>query len=119
METLSRPGARFDRCLVDQYRGVLGEGGATQLVELFVRTLEECHANLQTAVAQGDVAEVNRVGHRIKGMASAVGAVPLAECGLRLQHACADDVRPNHARFLQEAARALADVGQAWTSSAT
>jgi HPt (histidine-containing phosphotransfer) domain-containing protein len=104
----------FDRALIEQYRGVLGESGATQMVELFVRTLAERGTELQAAVQAGDIAQVNRVGHTIKGMAAATGATALSACGLELQHATAEDVAAAHARFLLEAATALEGVRAAW-----
>jgi len=104
----------FDRVLIAQYRDVLGELGATQMVELFVSTLAERSTELQAALLAGDIAEVNRVGHAIKGMAAAIGAAALSACGLELQHATADDVAAVHTRFLVEAASALAGVHAAW-----
>jgi len=104
----------FDRVLIDQYRDVLGESGATQMVELFVRTLDERSAELRVAVDAGDLAEVNRIGHTIKGMAAAIGAVDLSASGLALQHASEADVGERHATFLVEAAAALEGARAAW-----
>jgi HPt (histidine-containing phosphotransfer) domain-containing protein len=104
----------FDRALIDQYRDVLGESGATQMVDLFVQTLAERSAELRAAVDGGDLAAVNRVGHTIKGMAAAVGAVDLSACGLALQHATQLEVAELHTRFLEEAAAALAGIRAAW-----
>ena len=109
-----RSGAVFDSALIEQYRSVLGERGATQMVELFVQTLAERTVELQAAIAGGDIDEINRVGHTIKGMAAAIGAVSLSECGLDLQDAIADQVPAAHARFVREAAAAAAGVRDAW-----
>jgi HPt (histidine-containing phosphotransfer) domain-containing protein len=104
----------FDSALIDQYREVLGESGATQMVDLFVQTLAERTAELRAAVESGDLAEVHRVGHMIKGMAAALGAVDLSACGLALQHATQAEVAELHRTFLAEAAAALDGVRTAW-----
>ena len=107
----------FDRALIDQYRDVLGERGARELVDLFVQTLGERRAELRAAVDAGDLAEVSRVGHTIKGMAAAMGATELSACGLALQQAIGAtpaEVAHLHARFLGEAAAALRGVRAAW-----
>jgi HPt (histidine-containing phosphotransfer) domain-containing protein len=104
----------FDSALIEQYRSVLGERGAAQMVDLFVQTLTERTVELQVAVDSGDIGEINRVGHAVKGMAAAIGAVSLSECGLDLQNATADAVPQAHARFVHEAAVAAAGVRDAW-----
>jgi HPt (histidine-containing phosphotransfer) domain-containing protein len=107
----------FDRVLIDQYREVLGEHGAAQMVDLFVQTLAERTEELRAAVASNDLAAVNRTGHTIKGMAAAVGAVDLSACGMSLQHAAAQEVPALHARFLEEAAAVLGSIRAAWKLS--
>jgi signal transduction histidine kinase/HPt (histidine-containing phosphotransfer) domain-containing protein/ActR/RegA family two-component response regulator len=107
----------FDGALIDQYREVLGPQGATQMVDLFVQTLGERSEELRAAVAAGDLAEVRRIGHTIKGMAAAIGAVDLSASGLALQHAIEADVPELHARFGEEAAAALRGVHAAWKLS--
>jgi HPt (histidine-containing phosphotransfer) domain-containing protein len=109
--------AVFDRVLIDQYRDVLGDRSATQMVEIFVQTLAERTTELQRAIDAGDIAEVNRVGHTIKGMAAAIGATTLSECGLELQHATLQQVAEAHGRFLQESTDVLAGVHAAWKLS--
>jgi HPt (histidine-containing phosphotransfer) domain-containing protein len=107
----------FDRALIDQYRDVLGEHGARQMIDLFVQTLAERSAEMRAAVDAGDLAEVSRVGHTIKGMAAAVGATELSACGFALQqatHAAPPEVAQLHARFLEEAAAVLGGVRAAW-----
>jgi CheY-like chemotaxis protein len=106
--------AVFDRVLIDQYRDVLGDSSATRMVEIFVQTLAERTTELQRAIDAGDIAEVNRVGHTIKGMAAAIGATTLSECGLELQHATLQQVAEARGRFLQESTDVLAGVHAAW-----
>ena len=84
--------ARFDAALIEQYRSVIGADGARQMVDLFLQTLAERSDELRAAAAAGDLAEVRRVGHAVKGMAAAVGAVELSKAGEHLQHSEADAV---------------------------
>jgi HPt (histidine-containing phosphotransfer) domain-containing protein len=104
----------FDRALIAQYRDVLGEVGARQMIDLFVQTLGERSVELRAAVDAGDLGEVNRIGHTIKGMAAAVGAVDLSASGRALQHATQPEVADLHRKFLEEAAAAGAGVREAW-----
>jgi HPt (histidine-containing phosphotransfer) domain-containing protein len=105
---------RFDRDLIGQYRSVIGPNGAREMVELFLRRLDDRRSELAVAVAADDMAEIRRVGHASKGMASAVGAVRLSAAGEALQHAEAADVRRLLAEFDAEAEAATADVRAAW-----
>ena len=46
---------RFDRDLIEQYRSVIGPDGAREMVELFLRTLDERRGEIVAAVADGDL----------------------------------------------------------------
>ncbi len=106
--------ARFDDALIEQYRSVIGADGARQMVDLFLQTLEERSVELHAAFAAGDLAEVRRVGHAVKGMAAAVGAVALSTAGEHLQHS-EDDAVPALMREFDTAAAAARDgVAAAW-----
>ena len=105
---------RFDRDLIEQYRSVIGPNGAREMVDLFLQTLVERRAQLGAAVAADDLAETQRIGHALKGMASAVGAVRLSAAGAALQHAEAADVPGLLTEFDAEAAAATTEVRAAW-----
>ncbi len=106
---------RFDPDLIEQYRIVIGPSGAREMVELFLRTLAERRAELGVAVAAHDLAEVRRLGHALKGMAGAVGAVRLSAAGGALQDADAGDLSALLVDLDTEAASAIAGVGAAWS----
>ena len=105
---------RFDRDLIEQYRSVIGPDGARQMVDLFLQTLDERAVELRDAAAAGNGDEVRRVGHAVKGMAAAVGALELSQAGERLQH-CADPEIPSLMdAFEAAAAGARHGVTAAW-----
>jgi signal transduction histidine kinase/CheY-like chemotaxis protein/HPt (histidine-containing phosphotransfer) domain-containing protein len=106
--------ALFDDALIEQYRSVIGDDGSNEMVTLFVATLAERRVELRSAVAAQANDEVRRLGHAVKGMAAAVGAVRLSRTGERMQHASDDDVSAAVQRFEVEADLALADVHAAW-----
>ncbi|MFZ4718467.1 MAG: ATP-binding protein [Ilumatobacteraceae bacterium] len=109
------PRDRFDAALIEQYRSAIGPAGSTEMVELFVRTLAERRAELGAAIAAGDLAEAQRLGHALKGMAAAVGAARLSAAGAALQHAMgADALDGLLAAFDAESVGTLAGVHAAW-----
>jgi HPt (histidine-containing phosphotransfer) domain-containing protein len=114
VEEVVAEGVLFDDALIDQYRSVIGVDGSREMVTLFVTTLAERREELRTATAAGEHDEVRRVGHAVKGMAAAVGAVRLSGAGEHLQHATDDDVPRAMQRFEAEADLALAAVHAAW-----
>jgi PAS domain S-box-containing protein len=105
---------RFDAALIEQYRSVIGPDGSRQMVDLFLQTLDERSAELRAAVSADDLAEVRRIGHAIKGMAAAVGAVELSATGERLQHSEADAVPALMVDFEAAAVAARDGVAAAW-----
>jgi len=106
--------ARFDATLIEQYRSVIGRDGAGQMVDLFLQTLDERALELRAAAAAGDVDEVRRVGHAVKGMAAAVGAVELSQAGERLQHTTDADVPALMVAFESASVAARDGVAAAW-----
>lgn len=114
-ETAPEAEDHFDRELIEQYRSVIGPAGAKEMVELFLATRAERRAELGAAAEAGDVAEVQRIGHALKGMASAVGARALAAIGARLQHNESVDAVPGLlAEFDAESTVALHGLHSAW-----
>jgi CheY-like chemotaxis protein len=105
---------RFDAALIEQYRSVIGPDGSRQMVDLFLQTFDERSAELRAAVSADDLAEVRRIGHAIKGMAAAVGAVELSAVGERLQHSEADAVSALMVDFEAAAVTARDGVAAAW-----
>ena len=105
---------RFNNTLIEEYRAVIGEAGARQMVNLFVESYAQRRDELGQAVAAGDHALVQRTGHTIKGMAAAAGAAALSDIGMRLQHATEPEVPGLVATLDVEAAAVLADLPGQW-----
>ncbi|MFA9217834.1 MAG: response regulator, partial [Sphingomonadaceae bacterium] len=53
---------------------------------LFLRTARDSMAELDAALAAGDLRQLSELGHRIKSSARAVGAMPFGELCLALEH---------------------------------
>ncbi len=104
----------FDRELIEQYRSVIGDEGALDMVNLFLRTLPERRSDLTDAVAAGDLERTRRTGHAIKGMAAAVGATRLSAVGLLLQHAEEAEVGALVRRLEAASVEAMHGIAAAW-----
>ena len=72
----------FDREVIEQYRSVIGDDGALDMVRLFLRTLPERRLELENAAEGDDLERVRRTGHAIKGMAAAGGGSPSVSTAL-------------------------------------
>jgi CheY-like chemotaxis protein/HPt (histidine-containing phosphotransfer) domain-containing protein len=114
VETVSSDGVLFDEALIEQYRSVIGADGSLEMVTLFVDILDDRRGELRTAAVSGALDEIRRVGHAVKGMASAVGAVRLSRSGELLQHATGVDVPSLMEQFEREADLARDAVHAAW-----
>jgi signal transduction histidine kinase/DNA-binding response OmpR family regulator len=114
--TVTGPSAtpRFNITLIEEYRSVIGDAGARQMVDLFVESYAQRRDELGQAVAANDHALVQRTGHTIKGMAAAAGAAALSDIGMRLQHATEPEVPGLVAALDVEAAAVLADLPGQW-----
>lgn len=104
----------FDRALIDSHRELLADDRAVELIGVFRDSLAVRRAELDAALAAGDVDAQRRAGHAIKGLAAAVGAVELAAVGERLQHASAEAVGAIVDDLGAASAIALSGVAAAW-----
>jgi len=104
----------FDRDVIEQYRSVIGDEGALDMVRLFLRTLPERRAELDDALGADDLERIRRTGHAIKGMAAAVGATRLSAVGLLLQHAEQREVAGLVRRLDAASTEALHGIASAW-----
>jgi len=62
----------------------------------------------------GDLEQVRRAGHAIKGMAASAGAAALARAGERIQHAEWTEVQGLVAVLETQAELAIAGIADAW-----
>ena len=104
----------FDREVIEQYRSVIGDDGALDMVRLFLRTLPERRLELENAAEGDDLERVRRTGHAIKGMAAAVGATRLSALGLLLQHAEQREVSGLVRRLEAASTEAMHGIAAAW-----
>ncbi|MDB5792877.1 MAG: rpfC [Massilia sp.] len=74
-----------------------------QLAHLFLQDLPDSLAELQLAIAAGDMRAIERLAHRLRGAAFTVSAAPLAEAAYRLEQTG----RNKEPERLQEAVREL------------
>lgn len=73
-----------------QLRAMMPEKGVRQIYAVVVADLDQRMAALEAAIGRGDLAEVGRIGHAIKGGCAMAGAAQAARLGERLETAGAE-----------------------------
>lgn len=89
-----------------QLRSLMPEEGIREVYAAVSADLEKRLGELEAAIAQGDMAEVRRIGHAIKGGCGMAGALQAARLGAMLE-ALPDDPVGNH---LGNSAKLLEDL---------
>ncbi|HEV2324570.1 MAG TPA: response regulator [Terracidiphilus sp.] len=92
-----------------QLRGLMPEEGIREIYTAVAADLETRMAELETAIANRDLAAVRRIGHAIKGGCGMAGALQAARLGAMLE-ALSDEPAGNH---LDNSARLLNDLRSA------
>jgi HPt (histidine-containing phosphotransfer) domain-containing protein len=101
--------ALLDPEIVAQLEMMAGASGSTfidRVVDLYAKHAPEAFAELEAAVAVGDLAEIGRQAHSIKAMSLNIGASSMAqrmsamEKGARVSHACPSAAELTDARHL-------------------
>ena len=59
-----------------------------EMIQCFVGELDHLFLQLRAALAKGDLVEVGRLGHRVKGTVVYLGAQPAKEAALRVERFC-------------------------------
>lgn len=90
-----------------QLRGMMPEKAVRQIFDAVAADLAKRQAALEAAVAKGDMAEVRRIGHAIKGGCAMAGAAQAAQVGARLEALGAGGGRGNE---LDNSGRLLGDL---------
>ncbi|MGH9598961.1 MAG: response regulator [Terracidiphilus sp.] len=98
-----------------QLRGLMSESAIREIYSAVVSDLTARIAALEAAIAAGDVAEIARIGHAIKGGCAMAGALQAARLGAMIEALPTDPLslesnlesRSNH---LDNSARLLADL---------
>jgi CheY-like chemotaxis protein len=97
--------------ILAQFRKLMPETAVRQVYESVVSDLARRIEALAAAIAEGDIAEVRRIGHAIKGGCGMAGAAEAASLGARLE--CGDNQLDNSAALLRDlraAARRLKNM---------
>jgi len=68
-----------------QFREIMPESAVRQIYTAIVSDLDRRIGDLETAIANGNAAEVRRIGHAIKGGCSMAGALQAARLGALLE----------------------------------
>jgi CheY-like chemotaxis protein len=68
-----------------QFRQMMPEPMVREIYVAVTADLKKRHASLRTAIAQGDTAEIRRIGHAIKGGCGMAGALQAARLGAMLE----------------------------------
>jgi CheY-like chemotaxis protein len=82
------------RAILAQLRHLMPEAGVREIYQAIVADLDRRSIALETAIAQGDGAEIRRIGHAIKGGCAMAGALQAARLGALLE-AVPPDFRGN------------------------
>jgi CheY-like chemotaxis protein len=100
-----------------QLRAMMPESGVRQIYAAVVADLARRLTGLEAALAQGDLAQVRRIGHAIKGGCGMAGAVQAARLGARIEALAAlpapaqgSDKLDNSTRLLDDLRRATRDL---------
>ena len=93
-----------------QLRGMMPEKAVRQIFAAVVADLAKRQAALEAAVAKGNLAEVRRIGHAIKGGCGMAGAAQAAQVGARLE---ALETGGGGGNELDNSARLLSDLSTA------
>ena len=80
---------------------------ARQIVDEFLREVEEQVTSIQEAIAKGAFEELKRAAHRLKGTAANVGAMALRSQAVRLEAAAGAEDSPAAASLASGIALAL------------
>lgn len=70
---------------LSQFRSMMSEAAVRQVYAAMVADLDKRIAALEAAIAQGDLAEVRRIGHAIKGACGMTGALRAARIGALIE----------------------------------
>lgn len=92
-----------------QLRSLMPEEGIHEVYAAVTADLEKRIAELESAIARGNMAAVRRIGHAIKGGCGMAGALQAARLGAKLE-ALPDEPAGNH---LDNSARLLDDLRSA------
>ncbi len=93
-----------------QLRGMMPEKAVRQILAAVVTDLAKRQAALEAAVAKGDMAEVRRIGHAIKGGCGMAGASQAAQVGARLEALGAKTGGGGGGNELDNSGRLLSDL---------
>ncbi len=93
-----------------QLRGMMPEKAVRQILAAVVADLAKRQAALEAAVAKGDMAEVRRIGHAIKGGCGMAGASQAARVGARLEALGAKMGGGSGGNELDNSSRLLSDL---------
>ncbi len=77
----------LDEEMIEELRSILSDDGLAELVELYLVEAPRGLADLQRALAAGDVDGLRTAAHRLKGAAAGVGAQVVAELTRDLERA--------------------------------
>lgn len=83
-----------------QLRGMMPESAVREIYTAVVADLDKRAAALKTAITNGDVGEIRRIGHSIKGGCGMAGAMQAARLGSLLE--AGSDQLDNSALILQQ-----------------
>jgi len=94
---------------LEQLRSLMPEESIRQVYAAVIADLEKRMAEMELAIARGNLGTVRRIGHAIKGGCGMAGALQAARLGAKLE-AIPDDPSDNH---LDNSARLLNDLRSA------
>lgn len=104
MPMATAPSPKLDASAFAALQSELGAGVAAAVVEAFRKELADAYAEIQAAMAAGDIATMQRLAHQLHGGAASIGATDLAMTLEEVELRCKQGE-------LEQARRALGAVG--------
>ena len=89
-QVLDEPALVVDLETLTQLRQIMPEAALREIFTALVGDLHKRVQSLENALAQGDAAELRRLGHSIKGGCSMVGAIQASRLGARIESGALD-----------------------------